>query len=319
MKQYLGKIFKEEYERYIRKKDFLKIVQKESMDVSNDFVVSSDIAMTMHFLPSWCGVQQPNHRPMFRHCHDCFEFIYVCQGKFYNAVEKPETILDEKHVILIPPGYYHAPYTASDDDWILNILIKPQLMERILFFFGKNEMELMSFFYEYVYGLPVSMPYLFLEKTPQIQETVEKMVKEYSYFEPARAPLIVSYFSELLVYMAQSYKKMELTSQKTGSKGQEIVAYIRTHYLSVTRSELCECSHYSPAHLSSIIKQETGKTFKELVLGYKMESACNLLKSTSFSVEKISEILNYKDAYYLSKVFKAEMKMTPSEYRKKCR
>lgn len=295
------------------RKDLPSILQTE-----HDFSVSPDLAMVLHFLPSWLDLPIPNIRPMPRHCHDCFELIYVESGNFHNAVEDQNFVLDTSKVVLIPPGYFHAPYIRSDSDRVINLLIRPQLMERCLYFFGDNYLELSPFFYEYIYGLPVSMKYLLLKKTEDIQQIMTKMVQLYSCFDRALAPQLLANFTELLTAMADSYRIHSTGAFEKVSTVSEIIIYIRAHYLTVTRKELCETFHYSPSHLSSLIKAETGKTFKELIQDYKLESAKNLLATTSISIEKISEILNFQDTYYLSRIFKKKYGVTPSCFRNQC-
>lgn len=315
MKKAMDQILKREYSNLSANTDQNRIGQPPTLQTEHDFSVSPDLAMVLHFLPSWLDLPIPNIHPMPRHCHDCFELIYVESGKFHNAVEDQDFTLDTTKLVLIPPGYFHAPYICSDSDRVINLLIRPQLMERCLYFFGDNYLELSPFFYEYIYGLPVSMKYLLLEKTDDIRQVMTKMVQLYSHFDRTLAPQLLSSFTELLTAMADSYRIHGTGASTRVSTVSEIIIYIRTHYLTVTRTELCETFHYSPSHLSSLIKAETGKTFKELTQDYKLESARNLLATTSMSIEKISEILNFQDTYYLSRIFKQKYGITPSHFR----
>lgn len=50
---------------------------------------------------------------------------------------------------------------------------------------------------------------------------------------------------------------------------------------------------------------------------YKIEKVKELLTGTTLRMQQIADVAGYSDAKYMSKVFKAETEMLPSEYRKK--
>lgn len=73
---------------------------------------------------------------------------------------------------------------------------------------------------------------------------------------------------------------------------------------------------YSTYYLTSQIKKETGKTYKEIVKDEKIFRAKLLLKSTNKDISSISAELNYISPSYFTSVFKKETGITPMEWRK---
>lgn len=73
----------------------------------------------------------------------------------------------------------------------------------------------------------------------------------------------------------------------------------------------------SPAYLSRVFKQKTGKKFNEFTLQVKMKKAEELLKNSSYSIQKIIEILGYTGEDYFTRIFRTYYGMTPREYRNK--
>ena len=72
----------------------------------------------------------------------------------------------------------------------------------------------------------------------------------------------------------------------------------------------------SEEYLSTQFKKETGMTFSETVRKYRIEKVKKLLLETPFKLNQIAELAGYSDSKYMSKVFKEEVGMLPSEYRK---
>lgn len=73
----------------------------------------------------------------------------------------------------------------------------------------------------------------------------------------------------------------------------------------------------TPAYLSRVFKQKTGKNFNEFTLQVKMKKAEEMLKNSSYSIQKIIEILGYTGEDYFTRVFRIYYGMTPREYRNK--
>ena len=68
--------------------------------------------------------------------------------------------------------------------------------------------------------------------------------------------------------------------------------------------------------MSTQFKKETGVGFAETVRRYRIEKIKELLLGTKLKLNQISELVGYSDPKYMSKVFKEEIGMLPSEYRK---
>ena len=93
--------------------------------------------------------------------------------------------------------------------------------------------------------------------------------------------------------------------------------YIQQNYPSVTMDDLSKVFFLSKPYLSKYIKENTGKTFQELVMNARMKKACNLLKSNNNSVEVIAEKVGYPNVEHFNRLFKRIYNMTPMEYRNK--
>jgi LacI family transcriptional regulator len=73
----------------------------------------------------------------------------------------------------------------------------------------------------------------------------------------------------------------------------------------------------SRSNMESRYKEERGHTIHQEIHNYKFKQAENLLKTTSISIQEISEMCGYPALQYMYAVFKKSLNMTPKEYRLK--
>ncbi|WP_286230720.1 response regulator transcription factor [Neobacillus mesonae] len=71
----------------------------------------------------------------------------------------------------------------------------------------------------------------------------------------------------------------------------------------------------SRSHFSTLFKKSVGESFSDFTEKLKLTAACELLESTSFTLQEIGEKIGIQDGKYLSKWFKKCTGETPSEYR----
>lgn len=101
-----------------------------------------------------------------------------------------------------------------------------------------------------------------------------------------------------------------------GSDFSLVLQYIQHNYQSLTLSSLAELFHYSEPHLCTLIKQNTGYTFTELIKRLRLADAVDYLLNTNLKVGEIAEQIGYNSADHFSRVFRTTYKTSPQEYRK---
>ena len=84
----------------------------------------------------------------------------------------------------------------------------------------------------------------------------------------------------------------------------------------VTLEEIAAKLFVSGEYLSAQFRKETGVTFTGTVRRYRIEKVKRLLLETQLKLSQIADLSGYSDPKYMSRVFKEETGMLPSEYRK---
>ncbi len=95
------------------------------------------------------------------------------------------------------------------------------------------------------------------------------------------------------------------------------VAYLEQHaHSDLGRDDLARVVGVSPAHLSHLIRQETGSTFTDLLNRIRIDRAADLLIGTRRSLSEIALECGFSDQSYFTKVFKRYRKRTPLRFRR---
>lgn len=84
----------------------------------------------------------------------------------------------------------------------------------------------------------------------------------------------------------------------------------------LTLRSLAELLGISAGYLSTIFRQETGKTVTEFVSEKRMEHAARLLRGSALQVQTVAQYCGISDVNYFSKLFKRHYGTTPREFRK---
>ena len=98
-----------------------------------------------------------------------------------------------------------------------------------------------------------------------------------------------------------------------------VLNYIARNYRTTSLGEIAEVFHYSESHLSTCIRQMTGRTYTEMVRSLKMRDAVDYLLRTDKPVEEISLLVGYRTPDTFSRAFRQTWGVSPSQYRREHR
>lgn len=84
----------------------------------------------------------------------------------------------------------------------------------------------------------------------------------------------------------------------------------------ITLAQTAETLSHSPNYLSTRFKKETGKSFSEYLMEYRIEYSMRLLEKTDMPVNAVAENCGIPDNNYFARVFRNHTGVTPTQYRK---
>ncbi len=166
-------------------------------------------------------------------------------------------------------------------------------------------------------GTPVSP---FVKNYPNASQFRDVFTGLYSLYKQKR----IGYECEM---MSMLYKLISLiqiadrTSYLPGVKYQKIAAavdYINKNYCNgqIRVSYLAKLSGVSTRYFGELFTVFFGVSPKEYIIRMQLETAKNLLISTSDTISNIADTCGFGDVYYFSKMFRKATGETPSAFRK---
>lgn len=95
--------------------------------------------------------------------------------------------------------------------------------------------------------------------------------------------------------------------------------YVDEHYqdMQLRLSTFAEQSNVSLSYISKLFKHESGVSFSDYLIRYRIKRSLEFLSDTDYKVYEISERVGYSSQHYYCEAFKKVMGMAPTEYRRK--
>lgn len=93
--------------------------------------------------------------------------------------------------------------------------------------------------------------------------------------------------------------------------------FVNQNYSShITLETVSDIVFLAPAYLSNLFKQETGINFIDYVTNVRIDVAKDLLRHSRMTIKEIALHVGYRDEKYFSKMFRKNVGIKPTEYRK---
>ena len=118
-------------------------------------------------------------------------------------------------------------------------------------------------------------------------------------------------FYEILALMQSDANNKTMKSKH--HQLHKAILYLEKHYTENTPIEdLAQLCNMSPTAFRRNFKEELGTSPVKYRNHLRMQKALAMLKEQDFTISEISELLNFTDVYYFSKLFKSTYGFTPS-------
>ena len=187
------------------------------------------------------------------------------------------------------------------------------------FFSLLSQKDLLSLFFRAILQGNSHPNYLlfFVKKTDWIKTIIRNALGECHKNDTYSNTSCISWMNLLFSTLLRNYSEtLQFYNYQMGSDFSLVLQYIQHNYQTLTLSSLAEFFHYSEPHLSTLIKQNTGYNFTELIKQLRMADAVSYLTNTNMKVSEIAEQVGYHSADHFSRVFRSAYKMSPQEYRR---
>jgi AraC family L-rhamnose operon regulatory protein RhaS len=253
------------------------------------------------------------------HRHNYIEIIYMVQGKTVHKLDKDEITLKQGEILILNQKVLHSIKRAEERDLALNIVVLPSFFEYTLELFGGNNV-IGKFLVQTFKPDMEEASYLYFKvgKAQPIQNLMENIITHLIRKDTMHLRLIKITMALLMMELMDHTE--DLVSSTLDRKSlivAEVLHEIEENYRCPNLSSVAERNHVSLAYVSSLIKNETGKTFSEHLENRRMKLASFYLCETDMPIEEVIYLSGYSNSSYFYKVFKERYGETPNFYRKR--
>lgn len=257
--------------------------------------------------------------PPLMHEHTFFEVAYVYDGKCKQTICDQELELITGDLIIIPPGIKHM-ISVFDNSVIINCLIKKSTLHNIFFSFLNKPNILSAFFLNNIYSENGNSYVIFhTGSDPDIRQRFlyiywESLNKNMYYDQLMNNTLLIIF--GLLIRNYEKSTELPTFTQKTDVQRFALLQYIQENFATVTLEKVAERFHYTPEYTSQLIRKTTGRKFTDILQKIRIEKAQIMLQDTNLSVSNIAHEVGYENTEHFIRIFKKNLHMTPTEYRR---
>lgn len=242
------------------------------------------------------------------HMHPCYECVHVCKGLFFTYVNDRHLITSPGRCIIIPPGQAHSHYVDEEDcqSYSIRFLLESSSVSQGGVNEGANCYERIS---EYLANILYDHPSRCMEM-----------------LEDLRAKPLYAQQAVLIHWLlSMSQEKMEPSpglpyEKKVENIVEQVDLYLNEFYKNqITVMDISSSLNISYRHLARLYKTARGMTFVEKLTSIRLEHAKKALISTTVPIKQIVADCGFSNEYYFATLFKKNVGISPSEYRKQYR
>lgn len=251
------------------------------------------------------------------HRQDYFFFNFAYQGD-YGALsarfDNRITVHENECYIGQPYAGYAINGQSETDIIIVGVLIRKQAFFRTFLHVLSASSGLFRFFL-----LPQTNEHsdefihLRFDDPTAVRSLLNMMIVEYANPRDDTQNLLQPLTLALLMQVARQYA-VSNPHGDSDRPADRVVQYIGEHFDTATLRRTAEHFSYNPNYLSTLLSQEIGRTFSDILLEQRMERAVALLRGTNLPVSEIAALLGYSNASNFYKAFHKYYGRSPREY-----
>ncbi len=252
----------------------------------------------------------------YRVCYDC-RLFYIEKGNGSIRIENEKYVIVPNTVMFLPPAsHYRFSFDAPRD--LLLYVFDFDLTDRFAYLsssLGTAKDDNYDPSHVPRYELPADFEKPIVLYDMQLSEPLQGLTntfqaKEAYYHESSSALLKYTLF-EILCARLRSVRGPNYDTVR------RVTDYIRIHFTEIDLSNASIAAHfgYHPYYLSTLIKEETGKTLRQYLISCRVSAARSLLCTTDDDIGTVAWKSGFGSASYFIKVFREQTGLTPARFR----
>ena len=297
--------FQEKFKMVPYNNDFLFIFHHEREFENKNHIIS---------------LHQRNSGRVPMHIFHYIVITYVYSGTMIITVENDTVTLNAGDVIIFDKHVPHSVAPTSANDLGVNIVLNENYFSKKFINHLPNDQLISKFMIELMNSQTNHNHYLlfYTKKDHLITNCIQNILCEH--FEPAVCSddLIDNFIMDLITHLVSKFQyntNLTVSMFKNEQLMDDILNYIHSHYNEGSLNKMCHDFGYDPSYTSKLIKQFSGKTFKQLVNEERMKKAAILLQNHELPIYEIAHQIGINNLTSFYRRFQAYYQCTPQQYR----
>ena len=250
--------------------------------------------------------------------HSYSEFHYLIKGRNILSVDNECIAMSDGMIAYIPPRTKHSTisnlprnenYIKCTISFDLNSDFTPH--EK----FNVEELKLLRRLGDdRGYWIGPDSSGCFNQLDNIIRELLQSRIGYYSVIE--------NMLGNLIIFSIRSKNHLTVADYSIPTRAHEDYFHLAKYYIennyrnNISRKDMSTVFCCSPRHADRLLYESCGKSFRSMLNKFRLEKAKDFLTETNLSIEKIAEETGFGSSSQLSQLFKKEVGIVPSEYRK---
>lgn len=268
------------------------------MDKSRPLVVGSCGTYRLISIP-----KLPTHRPKGRLD---FQLLYIASGKAHFFFHGVEQIVPAGNMVIYRPKeeqrYYYYGVDHTEVYWV--------------HFTGKDVKRFLR-----KYGIADSVHVVHTGSSMEFKYLFLQMIQELKLCRIDFEDLLVNHLQHLFIRIHRAiFSKPHGKNALLMQEADNAVRYFHEHY----NEDICVQDYAATHHISVSwfirgFKEYTSSTPTQYLLSLRISNAQVLLENTDYNITEIAERVGYENPLYFSRLFRKQLGVSPSDFRKQLR
>lgn len=278
-------------------------------------IIHYDVTGIPIYIRKGCLSSYPDMRALC-HWHEDIEWIYIIEGEMNYEINGKKVLLKKNDCIIVNSTQMHFGYANKKQDCLfICILFHPSLLHfnaHLYERFVKPFIECSAL--EYIHYASASLEGKTISKhLLDIFSLKEQALPAYEF--EVLEHFIAIWKIVYIQFQSQINQKNE-TSDTDIVIQKRMVSHIYQHYGEpLTLEDIASSVHVSKSKCCIIFRKYLQQSPIDFLNAYRLEVACNLLKSTDYTITQIATACGFNHLSYFSKIFYRKYNCTPREFR----